>query len=328
VALVFAMNVRFALRFAFLPVLSIASMHCSTAPQSTYRAAAQDPGRLGPKVPPAPDCLANACTRDTDCANGFRCNTALAEPTCETIRCGEVATICSSDDLCKGGMRCHEEQCNPCTFCGDRCSVDFANDTDHCGTCGTKVPATFVCAAGKVVCTEGKTDCAGRCVDLQVDAQNCGACGEVAEPSQACRDGALVSLCKAGERACPGAACAPVFSDTNCGNICGKARVCPSGFSCWAQNYGKTKETFACQETDSTNDVTKTCNAVCAAKGLRCAEGPWTDAPDAKYAEGNYVLYRKSASTLEAYPISCASTPQPTASTGPFDSLDCRCSPP
>jgi Stigma-specific protein, Stig1 len=307
-------------------LLVVTTLHCSAASSRTVTTAAPAPaGRLGPKVPPAPECLSNACTKEGDCANGFRCNTALAEPTCQAIRCGDIATLCSSADVCANGMQCHKEQCNPCNFCGDLCEVDFSSDREHCGSCGVRAPETFLCVAGAAVCPEGKTDCDGRCVDLNVDRNNCGECGRTIEPSEACVAGVVKSTCQKSERACSGQPCRTPFDTANCGNVCGTARTCASGFECVAQNYQSAGEKFACQQTVRSTDVSKSCNAVCSAEGLVCADGGWVEASDLRAGQTHNAFYR-SGGTLYGTIIACGSVPPATSSGRPFDSLVCRCS--
>jgi|GEM_PF-3036159 len=47
------------------------------------------------------------CVDGTDCPNGTRCNTALDEPRCQVIYCGDLGTPCSEDGLCHYGLVCH-----------------------------------------------------------------------------------------------------------------------------------------------------------------------------------------------------------------------------
>jgi hypothetical protein len=301
-------------------------LHCAV-PKSSSGGSQQVSG-VGPKVPPLASCLGNACVKDLDCAKGYRCNTALDVPTCEALYCGDPGTICSAADVCKTGMQCHDNQCNPCNICGDQCEVDFAADPQNCGACGVKTPESFVCAQGKVRCPDGQTDCGGRCTDLLTDKKNCGVCGRVAQVSEICSGGKTSTSCKASERACPGQPCKEAFSDTNCGNACGKPRACASSLHCAASNYGERGETFACQTDERSTDRSKTCAAVCSAKGLVCTDYGWTETAGGLDYKSTFALYRKAEGSYVGRSIACGSLADPVSGGYPFAYLECRCSAP
>ena len=53
-------------------------------------------------------CLVDVpCVIDDDCTPGTRCNLALPEPECQTIRCGAAGSVCSDDALCTTGLSCN-----------------------------------------------------------------------------------------------------------------------------------------------------------------------------------------------------------------------------
>ncbi len=226
-------------------------------------------------------------------------------------------------------MQCHEEQCNPCTFCGDLCEVDFTSDPKNCGACGVVVPKGKSCVDGAVslVCPEGKTPCGDKCVDLMTDPAHCGKCDqEIDEASMQCVGGKAVSKCKAGQRTCPGKACADPFASTNCGVSCDTPRACTGAERCVVQGYGKAEELFRCMLlVKSTNR--QTCASICAAQGLTCLDGGvYFDANAASIPDDIAVAnYASGPTTYEGTSVTCAGIPPATFKTFPFSNVECLC---
>ena len=70
-----------------------------------------------------------ACsTFNTACPDGSKCNTALANPACQSTFCAALGTPCSADVLCASGGTCKDDVCTALGAEGAAC----ANDLD-CG---------------------------------------------------------------------------------------------------------------------------------------------------------------------------------------------------
>jgi outer membrane exchange protein TraA len=172
-----------------------------------------------------PTCV--ECTRDADCAEGRRCDTAngrcvekLSEcntsercgPQC--VRCpddrpycldGEVCVQCRSDTECEDGKYCVSGQCSPCTTdkrCGKRCEA-CADEAPFCLTDGS--------AAGS------------SCVGCREDA-DCGPGGACDPTTHKCGATACAVSCAEGT-VCYGSACVECFADAHCpcGGTCDTA---------------------------------------------------------------------------------------------------------
>ena len=86
-------------------------------------------------------------------------------------------------------------------------------------------------------CGEGETECAGRCVRLDLDPANCGACGNVCAPGTTCVGG--VCECPGGLTLCDGECVNTQSDDANCGGCgitcaspdprCAASSVCLAG---------------------------------------------------------------------------------------------------
>lgn len=103
------------------------------------------PGGDGGSPPVPMGCVSTQlCADRLDCADGERCNTALAEPVCQRIRCGTEGSACSDDALCADGLSCFRDVCDshsPTTWCEEQ-----------------------ACAGGiEAGCVSPDTDCAAVC---------------------------------------------------------------------------------------------------------------------------------------------------------------------
>lgn len=232
-----------------------------------------EPATVEPADPPA-NCLPDVpCLDDANCPDGHVCNDALPEPACEQIFCGTEGSPCDSDGVCADGMTCHANRCNPCTFCGNLCEVDFATDPQHCGCCDNPVPGGGVCNGGVPGCPGTEVLCGSSCADLSSDAQNCGDCGVVVPDGHTCNGGAIG--CAPGFGDCSGSCLDLQNSPLNCG-ACGA--VCPPSYfgeiirffdnDCFGQDCGCHGGTclawLAAYER-------VTCDSVCEAQNLTCS---------------------------------------------------------
>ncbi len=197
------------------------------------------------EVRPVPsDCLPGVpCVEDRDClgAPGTRCNIALPEPQCQTIRCGAENSFCSEDALCPANMRCWAGRCGTCedvplgggcldgqgtcfddsiSICGNEC-VDTSVDPRHCGGCDRPTPSQSVCSGGVSACGADLSTCDDQCVSLQTDAQHCGGCDRSCDYLRDFDCGELncfpqVTVCSAGQ--CEMPVLGPI--DLSCDEIC------------------------------------------------------------------------------------------------------------
>jgi outer membrane exchange protein TraA len=163
-----------------------------------------------------PTCV--ECTRDTDCAEGLRCDSAngrcveeLSEcntsdrcgPQCS--RCpeerplcldGQVCVQCRADTECGDGRFCLSGECTLCTTdnrCGSRCE-SCADDTPFCKTDGTVKGSACVGCRENADCGPGGT--------CDLDTNTCGDTG----CSVTCDEGTV----------CAGAECVECFADAHC----------------------------------------------------------------------------------------------------------------
>jgi hypothetical protein len=159
-----------------------------------------------------------------------------------------------------------------CTdVCDGKC-VDFQNDPQNCGACGTACGSAESCSGGECValgCGRGMSSCSNKCVDLQVDPVNCGKCGKACAAAEVCSKGKCASGCGNGVTAC-GNLCVDLQDDPqNCGG-CGMA--CKDGEVCSKGACGLTcgAGTLACNGrcVDTNNDPTN-----CGACGMACPDG-------------------------------------------------------
>lgn len=232
-------------------------------PSATSVADTAGDSRGGPELPPTstiPDaapvpaeCVPGniPCVTQEDCLGsaGTRCNTALLEPLCQTIRCGAEGTICSDDAHCPSGMACQP---------------------DRCGTCNI-LPLDAVCVNGEMVCLEGLTPCDGLCVDLQFDENHCGACNTRVPSPASCQFGQ--PQCPEDWGLCDGA-CELLYYNDHCGgcgmqchfmdDICRATAGC-EGYSC--------EEDRLCHITLRLDDGEQACDAVCATIDATCTTG-------------------------------------------------------
>ena len=219
-----------------------------------------------PILPRSPDpaCLPEVpCVDDSNCPSGHVCNTVSSPPQCALLYCGVAGTPCHADSICEPGLRCHDGLCNPCTFCGDRCSVDFSRDPVHCGCCDNPIPSEGACIDGVPSCVGNDVLCEGVCVDLSTDPSNCGECGR-SVPSgtgMECVNGEIrcpiVDDPWFQESVCDGTCVRLNFDSQNCG-ACGA--TCLGGTSC--------SSGYCYRQVSGTAD---SCDSICGGLGMDCA---------------------------------------------------------
>ena len=207
---------------------------------------------------PSSTCVPDVpCVSDANCPEGHACNTALAPPGCALLYCGGVGTPCHDDTVCAVGSSCHDGLCNPCTFCGDLCEVDFAADPAHCGCCDNPVPEGGVCNLGVSGCPPDLERCGDACVDLAKDPLHCGGCDTPVGPGADCINGALG--CAFPLLLCDGTCIDPTSDADNCGE-CGA--TCPYG-ACIGDK-------LCALEVDDPAVLPLSCAKICEAAGMAC----------------------------------------------------------
>jgi hypothetical protein len=126
-----------------------------------------------------------------------------------------------------------------------------------------------------------QTNCAGVCVDLQVDPSNCGACGVTCGPGYACGGGVCRPLVGTDVRDCgpPSvqcAVCTDLRSDnTNCGRcgqVCTADRTCANGMCLAPCAAGQSRCGTTCVDLRSDRMNCGMCGRACAS-ALSCGGG-------------------------------------------------------
>ena len=123
---------------------------------------------------------------------------------------------------------------------------------------------TNILLLGGVVCTSGKTECTGTCVDLQTDDANCGACGTACTGGKTCQSGSCT--CPSGKEDCSGTCVDTQTDPANCGtcaNTCSEGQVCAEGICSADCPEGTTECTGACVDLQTDLDNCGTCGTEC-----------------------------------------------------------------
>lgn len=264
---------------------------------------------ISPREPSA-DCLPDVpCVSDANCPDGHACNTALAPPACALLFCGLEGTPCHDASVCGAGLQCHDGRCNPCTFCGDLCEVDFQTDLGHCGCCDRPVPQGGVCQGGEPGCPAGQTECEGVCVDLEVDPQHCGACGAAVDAGLDCVGGQPGCLSdEFSDMAMCDGQCVDLLSDDDNCTACGAS--CTFG-SC--TQYGLCIVDIS--EDEMPGVLPRSCKGICEAAGLTCYEDD---------AVG-YAWYSGWCDSTEEYLSDCTDVPPEESYNGDYCGGSCTC---
>ena len=67
-----------------------------------------------------------ACSSfNTECPDGSKCNTALANPACQSTFCVALGSPCSADVLCASGGTCKDDVCTALGAKGSACDTDL-----------------------------------------------------------------------------------------------------------------------------------------------------------------------------------------------------------
>lgn len=129
-----------------------------------------------------------------------------------------------------------------------------------------------------VNCGERSDECAGTCVDLQVNPDNCGACGNACLAGEACSGGACVASCPEGTSECDRAC---VYTDIDpdhcgsCGEVCDRYdnaySVCASGTCLTAGCMDGFADCNSDLEADGCETDVATSNSSCGQCGRTCA---------------------------------------------------------
>lgn len=165
----------------------------------------QNCGACGEPCDAGQVCLDGTC--ESDCGTDKSlCGGRCVDKEADRQNCGSCGFTCAGNEECVDGA-CTER----CTqgnevFCFTEC-VDITTSTSHCGFCGNVCPAFAICVpdpapapddpVAHCACTEGRTLCAGRCVDTSSSFLHChdpsdgnqDECGIPCEAGQTCLNG-------------------------------------------------------------------------------------------------------------------------------------------
>lgn len=188
-------------------------------------------------------CLLVACGSPivgAECRHGFvRCDGRCVDPQTDPDNCGACGHSC-------GALACGASECGP----GLRdAGLDGGDSTDGDGAGmdasvadgGRSGPGLTRGSAGSPFspdagasfpgCGLGERECAGQCVNTQIDTNHCGACGIQCGPDQFCVAGMCKDACDAPLRFCQ-RQCVDYQTDENncgsCGNVC-LSGICTDG---------------------------------------------------------------------------------------------------
>ncbi len=175
-------------------------------------------------INPLPSCGDNIIDDGEGCDDGAQNSNTDADAcrtNCQNPRCGDFVT--DSGEQCDDGDSVDTNVCkNDCTpnICGDnivnagveQCDDGNKVNEDVCkndcseNVCGDGVTLFSVeqcddnnlvdgdgCSSGCIVeCSGGKTNCAGQCIDLQIEENDCGSCGNACGSELVCEGGECV----------------------------------------------------------------------------------------------------------------------------------------
>ncbi|HEY8430844.1 MAG TPA: hypothetical protein VIL20_20835 [Sandaracinaceae bacterium] len=128
-------------------------------------------------------CAGGAC----ECAESLtRCGGECVDVRVDERHCGGCGVACAAGETCVAGA-CTASP--PDAGCAPACEGRACGDDTCGGSCGA-CEADRVCGAGgQCLCTDGRTECDGACVDVRGDDAHCGACGAACAPDQRCVGG-------------------------------------------------------------------------------------------------------------------------------------------
>jgi hypothetical protein len=174
-----------------------------------------------------------------------------------TAACKKVGENCEENNDCCDGATCTNGKC--------KCKTDR---TECNGKCYNLDKDEDHCGSCDIACTSVETCCASDCVDLQSDGQNCGSCGVA---------------CGAGETCC--SACVDLQSDRDncgsCGTACAFDETCRDAecvrigqVRCFEENATDCNGDCVALQSDRTH--CGACGNACAT-GTRCCSGACVD---------------------------------------------------
>jgi hypothetical protein len=195
------------------------------------------------------------CGADETCPDGFRCVSGDGGRVCIV---SSDSSACSNDSDCSQGFWCQSSKCTACNdaeHCGTSCQactnalpvcsgtacVQCVLDAD-CNAAGATCSAQHTCQ-----CPTGQLYCTDSCADVSTSAANCGGCGNVCSAGQGCSGGNCVKACTtsadcliadedctAGACTCSGTICGSTCVDTtsshdqcgDCSTVCRADQIC------------------------------------------------------------------------------------------------------
>lgn len=197
-------------------------------------------------------CIAE-CSVDTDCAEGYRCESGLCVEPTEPVPVPNPGD-CTTDEQCEDGLLCVDGYCQLCTAEGCICESDTGCDDGlSCvdGTCtnpnactdSTQCDEGFICQDGSCtpglpptcdmtgVCPSGLFCISGECRDMEDTCQFNNECAA----GQSCVNGGCVSPCDNETCAVTGQTCSsdgfcvtvpPITDGCMRDEQCGAGRIC------------------------------------------------------------------------------------------------------
>jgi hypothetical protein len=128
---------------------------------------------------------------------------------------------------------------------------------------------------GSSGCPAGQMECAGTCVDTDVDPSHCGACSNACGAGEVCSAGACATSCGSGTTMCDGACVDTDVDPAHCGDCataCDAGEVCSLGTCALACGGGTTECDGRCFDTDVDPAHCGDCATACDA-GEVCGAG-------------------------------------------------------
>lgn len=189
---------------------------------------------------PQCECGTSRCGEGLACCPDGEGGQSCARLAVDDVNCGACGETCGFAARCRSGACVCQSGFEDCD--GDAsngCESRLAVDPGNCGACGNTCASGEVCdGTGRcaLTCQAGRTDCAGRCLNLSSDRLSCGACDAACPSGQVCNGvAACDTSCVVGFTQC-GDLCQDLLRDGSacgaCGNACGTGWVCDGTAVC------------------------------------------------------------------------------------------------